>query len=256
LSLALVAALGACGPGAERGTAGGDDAPVLIYAAASLAPVLEDCFAGDARVIISAASSSTVAKQIDAGAPADVFLSADPGWVEWLEERGRLEPESRFDFARNRLVVVGAIDSAFGWDPAVPASFPAAFQGRLAIGDPEHVPAGIYARDALRHAGIWDALSGRVLGAVDARAACVLVERGECDAGIVYASDAHGSARVRIVGEIPQTWHTPIVYVGAVCAGRMRPTTRRVVDALQSPRMAGVLRERGFPDPEGAAWIP
>lgn len=252
-ALAAAAALwlaGCGGPGERAGM-------VTVYAAASLGPALEE-IVGLHRdrtgepVTAAFASSSVLAKQIDAGAEADLFVSADPAWTGWLAERGHLEPGRGFDLAENSLVIVAPAGEVFAFDPAAGRPLADAFRGRLALGDPDHVPAGVYAREALQHAGWWDALAPRVLGAADVRAALALVERRECEAGIVYASDAAGSGRVRVVAPIPDGWHEPIVYPVAVVAGHSRPELDRFLDTLRSPEAARILVAHGFRLPRAA----
>jgi molybdate transport system substrate-binding protein len=187
-----------------------------------------------------------LARQIDAGAPVDVFLAASPQWMDWLEQRGRIERGTRRVIARGALVLVAPKGRAFPFDPAGDTPLPQAFEGRLALADPEHVPLGAYAKQALDHAGWWTALASRVVGAGDARAALLLVESGECAAGIVYATDARGSERVDVVAPIPAAWHDEVVYPGALVAGRATPAARRFLDYLSTPPSLDVLRRHGF----------
>ena len=206
---------------------GARDAPpaeshdIVVFAAASLSPALDeiaDRFEREqgVRVKRSYASSSTLAKQIDAGAPAHVFVSANPRWVEWLVQRGAISAGRSFELLGNSLVLVAPANAPFAFEPESKASLAGAFEGRLALGDPDHVPAGVYAQGALQRAGWWDELAPRVVRCSDARAALAFVERGECAAGIVYATDAASSRRVVVVAEIPEAWHEPIVYPAAI----------------------------------------
>jgi molybdate transport system substrate-binding protein len=224
---------------------------VTLFAAASLAPVLtrvaelHEARTGD-RVVASFASSALLAKQIDAGAPADVFVSADTRWIDWLAERHRTRPASSFPLAKNTLVIVAPRDAPFTLGADGPRSLARAFAGHLALGDPEHVPLGAYARQALESCGAWEEIAPRVIGAADARGALALVERGECAAGILYASDAKGSERITVVAEIPGSWHEPIVYVAAVVSDAERAAVARFLETLRSAEARSLFAEHGF----------
>jgi molybdate transport system substrate-binding protein len=244
--VALAAALGL----AAGCTGSESPGPVRILAAASLGPALEEFAAVHTRetgdeVAIGTAASSVLAKQIDAGAPADLFLAADPRWMDWLAERGRLEPGTRRDLLRNDLVIAAPSGRGFPPPPAG-GSLAKAFAGRLALGDPDHTPVGRYAKAALESAGWWEEVSSRLVPAADARAALALVERGECAAGVLYASDAAGSRRVEIVARIPASRHPPIVYPVAVISGRDRPAVRRALARLTSPEGLARFERFGF----------
>ncbi len=204
-----------CGaPGGERGE-------VVVFAAASLSLAVDE-IARDheqehgVRVKTSYAASSTLAKQIEMGAPAHVYVAADPRWMAWLEERGRVKADRSADLLGNSLVIVAPSGKRFSFDPEGGESLAEAFAGRLAVGDPDYVPVGRYAREALERSGGWSELESRLAPASDARAALAFVERGECAAGIVYASDAATSGRVETVAAIPESWHTRIVYPVAI----------------------------------------
>jgi len=216
---------------------------LTVFAAASLtlpltelAPALEA--AGKASVTFSFGASGSLAKQVAAGAPADLFLSADPEWVDFLVAEGVTTPENRFRFAQNRLVVVTPRAST-----ATLADL-ADLEGcqRVAVADIETAPAGKHAREALDHAGVWPALEPRIIRAMNVRAALALVERGEADAGIVYATDAAGSDAVRIAFEIEPSLHRPILYEGAVLTAQ--GTLFR--DLLLDPAGQAVLHKYGF----------
>lgn len=243
LALAGLLGVAACGGG------GGEDREaIVVYAAASLSPPLEeiaDGFAQERGVPVrrSYASSSTLAKQIDAGAPADVYVAADPRWLEWLAARGRVKTGAAVEVAGNSLTIVAPVGRAFAFEPEAGRDLASAFDGRLALGDPDHVPAGAYAREALAAAGWWEELAPRVVPAADARAALALVERGGCAAGVVYASDAAGSDHVEIVASLPDSWHAPIVYPAVAVAGG-DPRAAAFVAALRDA--PGVFRRHGF----------
>ena len=195
--------------------------PVLVFAAASLTDVFGDIGAlyeqesGD-PVIISFAGSSTLARQIEHGAPADVFVSANQAWMDYLESRGSLVSGSQSQFGSGRLVVVAPPDLKMSIQMTRDFSISDAFSGRLAIADPTNVPAGLYAKQALTGMGWWDGLSDRLAIGHDVRAALAFVERGACDVGIVYATDARVSKGVRVVSTFPDSLHDPIRYIAAV----------------------------------------
>ena len=193
-------------------------APLLVFAAASLADALtqvDAAFTGrtGVQVKVAFAASSVLAKQIEAGAPAQVFISADREWMDYLEQRALLQPGSRHDLIGNSLVLIAPRDSTVrlsitpGFDLAG-----ALGAGRLAIADPDSVPAGRYARAALVKLGVWPKVSGRLVGAENVRAALEYVARGEAPLGIVYRSDAQAEKRVRVVDTFPSDSHPPIVY--------------------------------------------
>ena len=145
---------------------------------------------------LSVASSSTLAKQIAAGAPADIYFSANVEWMDYLQAHQHIEQDTRVDLLGNALVVIAPTGEPFTVRWAKDFDFAGAFAGRLALGDPDHVPAGQYARQALEKLGWWPVLKSRIAPAPDVRAALVYVERGECAVGLVYATDAAQSDRV------------------------------------------------------------
>ena len=224
-------------------------AEVTVFAAASLTAAAAEVFEGEAgtEVSLSFAASSVLARQIDAGAPADLFLSANRAWMDFLEQRGRIDTATRVDLLANRLAVVAPAGSGLGSVKiAGDFDFPGSFSGRLALGDPDHVPAGMYAKQALVGLGWWSRLEPRLAPAPDARAALVFVERGACSAGIVYATDAAASDRIEVAAEIPDSLHAPILYPAAVVAGRDSPQVRAAMARLLSPAAAGIFRRHGF----------
>jgi molybdate transport system substrate-binding protein len=236
------ACLGACAlPGAAR--AGGapdpkavtpkEAAPILVFAAASLAGPLDEIArafstreadpgqSAPARITVrtSFAASSVLAKQIEAGAPAEVFLSADTEWMDYLDERHLLRTGTREDLLGNDLVLIAPAGSAVQvtLGPAVDLTTALA-GGRLAAGDPDSVPAGRYAQQALTRLGVWEKLAPRLVRAENVRVALEYVARGEATLGIVYRTDALAEPRVRIVDVFPASTHEPIVYPVALTA--------------------------------------
>jgi molybdate transport system substrate-binding protein len=223
---------------------------VTIYAAASLTSALED-LAQTARgqslnMHLSFGSSSTLAKQVAQGAPADVYFSANMKWMDYLDEQGLIEPGTKTNLLGNTLVVIVPKGKTFPMRLEKGFDFPSAFKGRLALGDPSHVPAGIYAKQALTSLGWWPSLVDRLAPAVDVRAALVYVERGECAAGVVYATDAAISDGVDVLATLPPHSHEPIVYPVAVIKGRYRPEVKKAMALLQSKPVAATFRRYGF----------
>jgi molybdate transport system substrate-binding protein len=234
-------------------------AEVTVFAAASLGDALEDAAMQwenetGHEVTIALAGSSTLARQIEAGAPADLYLSANENWVSWLDDRGRLLADSRRNIASNRLVLV-AHDSALGSDQEIsehtdiPAMLGA--EGRLAIALPDAVPAGIYAKDALSRLGLWDAIDQRLAPTDNVRAALALVALGEAPLGAVYATDAMAEPRAHVAGVFPSDSHAPILYPGAVVADSAAPDVAvAFLDWLGSDDAQGILQRHGFLPPE------
>ena len=200
------------------------------------------------RFVPSFASSSTLAKQIENGAPADIFISANAKWMDYLEEKGLVEKGSRIDLLSNRIVLIVPADSAVKAVPVGPGfDLPALLgEGRLSMGDPDHVPAGIYGQQALESLEVWTSVESRVARAKDVRAALTLVERGEAPVGLVYATDAAISDKVRVVGTFAESSHPPIVYPVAVVAGKRSPAADRFMALLQSPEARAIFQKYGF----------
>jgi molybdate transport system substrate-binding protein len=228
----------------------GAEEPVTVYAAASLTSALED-LAGKAKaqdldMRLSFGSSSTLAKQVVQGAPAALFFSANVTWMEYLDEQGLIEPGTRTNLLSNTLVVIAPKGETFPVRPEKGFDFAGAFTGRLALGDPSHVPAGIYAKQALQSLGWWQALVDRLAPAVDARAAMTYVERGECKAGVVYATDAAIRDDVAVLATLPPDSHDPIVYPVAVIKGRHSPEVKKAMAFLRSKPAAKTFQRYGF----------
>ncbi|MEO8487137.1 MAG: molybdate ABC transporter substrate-binding protein [Betaproteobacteria bacterium] len=229
--------------------------PVTVFAAASLTNALEEVGAawkapGRAPVRFSFAASSTLAKQIEQGAPADLFASADEQWMDYLVERRLVDASSRRDFAANRLVLIVPADKPATIDLKPGIDYANLFAGeRIATGDPAHVPVGRYAEQALKSLGAWNAIAPRLVRAESVRAALAFVERGEVAAGIVYATDAAISTRVRVAGTFPPGSHPRIVYPVALVAGRATDEARALFAFLNGPEARAILRRHGFGAP-------
>jgi molybdate transport system substrate-binding protein len=226
---------------------------LLIFAAASLkdaldAAIVEYTAAETGReVVASYASSSTLARQIEQGAPADVFISANPEWMDYLAERDLIRADSRADLLGNGLVLVAPADGAATLEIAPGFDLAGALGGgRLAMGDPDHVPAGLYGKAALENLGVWDSVASQVARADNVRAALALVARGEAPLGVVYRSDAAADPSVRTVAAFPEDSHPPIIYPVAVIAGSQHPGAAGLADFLRSPIASLVFERFGF----------
>lgn len=234
------ASLVGCAPPAETG-------PVVL-AAASMQEGLgaaADSWAGQghARPVLSFASSAAVARQVSEGAPADMVVTSDDRWIDWLSDRGALAGDPR-PLVTNALVVVAPVADGRRQSLATFAADPVA--GRLAIGEPDSVPAGDFARAALRNMGLWDILASRLAPGENVRASLALVERGEASLGIVYASDAQSSERVRVVETIDEQMHPAIVYYAALAIGSRHEDARAFLDYLVSAEGRAVIAAQGF----------
>lgn len=222
-----------------------------IFAAASLKPALDDLAAhgalGTPAPRLVYAASSALARQVEQGAPADVFISADEAWMDDVAAHGALAPGTRADLLGNALVLVAPKSSAAAVDLHDPASLLRALgDADLAIALPKAVPAGRYASEALHALGLWKAVHPKLAMSRDVRAALELVAAGECPLGIVYRSDAVSEPRVRVVATFPPSSHKPIVYPVAIVRGHDNAASRALLQALQSPRARDVLRKYGF----------
>ena len=200
---------------------------ITVFAAASLTNAIESAArayeqaSGD-TVRLSLASSSTLARQIAAGAPADVYISANGKWMDWLADQKLINPNSRHDLLANSLVLIAPAESAIAASNISSSTDLLGMIGsddRIAVGDPDHVPAGIYAKQALTSLAQWDAVNPRLARADNVRAALALVERGEAPLGIVYRTDANISDAVKIIGTFPADSHPAITYPIAMVSG-------------------------------------
>ena len=197
------------------------------------------------RVKLNLASSSVLARQIEEGAPCDIFLSADQEWMDYLAKRDRIQAATRRDLLGNSLLIVTPTNRPLivrmepGFDLAK------TFAGRLAVGDPAHVPAGKYAKEALQKLGWWEALQNRLAPAENVRAALMLVERGEVEAGIVYATDARAAKGVAVAAVFPAETHAPIRYPVALCVGA-GPGAADLLQFISSPAAVAIWTNAGF----------
>ena len=234
---------------------------VTVFAAASLKNALDEAVMafgadGGTEVVVSYAASSALAKQIEAGAPADLFISADIPWMDYLAERDLIEPASRIDLLGNTLVLVAPADAdtaATGIGPDT--DFSALLgDGRLAVGQVDSVPAGRYARAALEKLGAWPAVEEKLAQSDNVRAALALVSQGEAPLGIVYGSDAASDPEVKVVGTFPKASHPPIIYPAAlVKADPAKPEATAFLAFLQGDEAAAAFRKAGFTVLDGPA---
>lgn len=244
--LAVAAAVIGVAPNAARA----DD--LLIFAAASTRNAIDDIIAayvaqGGDKIAASYASSSDLAKQVENGAPAGVYISADTKWADYLAERGLIAVDGRADLLGNRIVLVVPKGSGMTVDLTTPDSLAAALgDERLAMGDPDHVPAGRYGKAALESLGMWASVEDRLARAKDVRAALALVERGEVAAGIVYATDAAISDEVEVIATFPASSHPEIVYPVMLIAGQDSAAARRFYAFLAGPEAREAFVRYGF----------
>jgi molybdate transport system substrate-binding protein len=200
-------------------------------------------------LVASFASSSTLAKQIEQGAPADVYISANPKWMDYLEGAEILVNGTREDLLGNRIVLIAPRSSALG-SVEIASDFDLVGllgdEGRLAMGDPAHVPAGMYGKQALQALGLWTSVGARVAPMGNVRAALTIVERGETPLGIVYATDAAMSDKVKVVGLFPAESHPPIVYPVAMVSMEQLDLARAFLDFLNSPEAGEIFQKFGF----------
>jgi molybdate transport system substrate-binding protein len=232
----------------------GADTTLLVFAAASLTEALEEVdrtFSAATHIGVktSYTASSLLAKQIEAGAHADVFFSADREWMDYLDTRGLLRPSTRTDVLGNTLVLIAPLQSPVQLQ--IGANFPllaALGGGRLATADPDSVPAGMYARAALTHLGVWAAVEPHLARGENVRAALAYVARGDAPLGIVYGTDAQAEKRVRVVAVFPADSHPAIVYPAAVTA-QGQAEAARYVDFLRGQPAQEIFARYGFSAP-------
>lgn len=231
---------------------------VTVFAAASTVDAMTEAaetFAArnGTRVRVSVAASSTLARQIENGAPADIYVSANVRWMDYLAGRGMIDVSSRADLLGNRVVLVAPAGSRLAVEMGPGFDLRRALgNGRLAMPDPDHVPAGIYGKQSLLRLGAWKAVEPRLARTRDVRAALALVSRGEAVAGVVYATDAAADPKVRVVGVFPADSHEPVVYSAAMVAGRRSPGARAFLLFLRSDAARAIFARYGFARPPPA----
>lgn len=225
---------------------------VMVFAAASLKDALDDvarAYESTARdtVRVSYASSAALARQIDNGAPADVYIAADLDWMDYVDKRQRVKPGTRVYLLRNELVLAAPAASSLTVD--IRPGFPLAQllgNRRLAMADPDSVPAGKYGRAALEALGVWSSVASRIARAENVRAALLFVSRGEAPLGIVYRTDVVADRNVRIAGVFPAASHAPIVYPMALLTNGKSPGGKSFYDFVTTPTAGAIFRKHGF----------
>jgi len=220
---------------------------LLVFAAASLKTALDEIHRGQ-PVKASYAASSALARQIEAGAPADVFIAADLDWMEYAQQRALIRPQSRTNLLGNRLSLVAPADSkaAITLNAGADLGSLLGKHGRLAMADMMAVPAGKYGKAALEALKLWPQVSNRVAQAENVRAALALVARGEAPLGIVYRTDAASEPKVRVLADFPASSHPPIIYPAAIIATSKHPGADSYMAGLRAPQAAAILAKNGF----------
>jgi molybdate transport system substrate-binding protein len=226
-------------------------ADTTVFAAASLSDALKQ--AGDAykaksgqRAVFSFAASSALARQIEASGGADIFISADRDWMDYLDGRGLIAHATRKDLLGNRLALIAPASSSVRIAIAPHFDLAGALGGgRLAVADPDSVPAGKYARTALTTLGVWNTVVDRLVQAENVRVALAYVARGEAPLGIVYTTDAMAEPKVRVVGIFPNDSHQPIVYPIALTKDA-RAEAKAFLDFLSGPEASAIFTKAGF----------
>ena len=224
---------------------------ILLYAAASTSQAMNEIIKqynqtnAGIQVKVSFASSSTLAKQIEAGAPAQLFISANPKWMDYLQQRNLIVNQSRHNILSNKIVLITPKDRPMELKMNKDTHFVEKLTGKLCLGDPSHVPAGIYAKQALKSMGWWDGVKPHLVGTKDVLATLAMVELGECAAGIVYSTDAKGSKKINLIAEFPAETHHPIVYPVAKLASA-KNTADHFLNYLSKPKAIAIFTQYGF----------
>ncbi len=227
----------------------------VVLAAASMQELLTEvaeawAAEGNAAPVLSFAATPALARQVEQGAPADLFISADAEWMDWLAERGLVDTASRRDIVGNALVLVASEEFYQGNDIAV--NLRALGEGRLALADPDSVPAGRYARASLERMGLWAEVESQIVPAENVRAALALVEAGEARLGIVYATDARASQRVRLVAQFAPEVTPAITYPAAQLVQSRHSQAQDFLAFLSSPQAQEIFAAHGFLPPDRA----
>ena len=224
---------------------------ITVFAAASLTNVLQDlgdAFTKDSSIAVrfSFAASSALARQIENGSRADIFFSADLEWMDYLQARNLIQSATRQEMAGNQLVLVAPVDNKISLKIEPRFALAAALgKSRLATGDPDSVPVGRYAHEALANLGVWDQVEARLVRADSVRSALAFVDRGEAALGIVYATDALIDKNVRVVDMFPPASHKPIVYPAALATGA-KADAAKFLAYIRGPAGDLALRHYGF----------
>ena len=248
----LLAAFAVAGLALSPSLARDEGKALIVFAAASLKEALNNINAawvknGKPKASISYAASSLLAKQIEQAAPADVFISADLHWMDYLAGKNLIKPDTRVNLLGNRLVLIAPKDSTLQIKIATGFDLAAAIaDGKIAMGNTESVPAGKYGKAVLTKLGVWDSVQDKVAQAENVRAALALVARGESPLGIVYATDAKADPNVKVLDTFPEDTHPPIIYPAAVLAKATSPDAQAFLDYLKSETAAKLFKDQGF----------
>jgi molybdate transport system substrate-binding protein len=225
----------------------------VVFAAASLKNALDDVAATYTEktgktVTISYAGTATLVRQIEQGAPADIFFSADMAWMDYAVAHKLVRPETRRTLLGNAIVLIVPKDSTatIKIAPGMDLAGLIGRDGRLAMANVDSVPAGRYGKAALENLGVWESVAAHVVQSQNVRLALAFVARGEAPAGIVYATDAFAEPAVKIIGTFPADSHAPILYPVAMTAGSTNPDAKAFFDFLQSEAAAPAYRRQGF----------
>jgi molybdate transport system substrate-binding protein len=234
-------------------TARAQGASLVIFAAASLKNALDEISAdwvktsGKSAPKISYAASSALAKQMEQGAPADLFISADLDWMDYVAKKDLIKADTRINLLGNKIVLIAPRDSTAKVDVKPGFDLAKALGGgKLAMGNVDAVPAGKYGKAALQKLGAWDGVKDNIAQADNVRAALVLVARGEAPLGIVYSTDAAAEPNVKIVGTFPDDSHPPIIYPAAVTKDTKSSDAVPFLDYLKSPKARPSFEKQGF----------
>jgi molybdate transport system substrate-binding protein len=223
---------------------------LTVFAAASLKDALDEVVRGydpAVKVVVSYGASSALAKQIENAAPADLFISADLDWMDHLDTRKLIDRSTRSNLLRNRLVLIAPVNSSVTLEIKPGFTLAQALgDGRLAMANPDSVPAGKYGKAALQYLGVWTAVAGKIAPMDNVRAALSLVSRGEAPFGIVYRTDALAESKVRIVGEFPEASHPAIIYPAAVMADSKNIHARPFLGYLNTSAARVIFAKHGF----------
>ena len=228
------------------------DQPVIVFAAASLKNALDAINADwqkatTKRAIVSYAASPALAKQIEAGAPADVFISADLDWMDYVAQKNLIKPETRTNLLGNRIVLIAPKTGTTKIKIAPNFALAAALgDGRMSMANTDSVPAGKYGKAALQALGVWDSVANKIAQAENVRAALLLVSRGEAPLGIVYQTDAASDPNVTIVDRFPENTHPPIVYPIALTATSKNEAAAAYLAYLKSSAAKAQFEKQGF----------
>lgn len=223
---------------------------VTVFAAASLTNAISEIVtdyesANPQKIQTSLAASSMLAKQIENGAPVDIFMSADTKWMNYLQDKNLLKTDSKINLLGNRLVLIAPKGKSFKVEMKPEFNLSNAFAGKLCTGEVESVPAGIYAKQSLKALNWWESIKARIVGSQDVRAALTLVERAECDAGIVYETDAKVTEKVEMIAAFPDASHDAIVYPLSLTKNA-KPEASGFYDYLKSEKAKAVFVKYGF----------